>query len=151
MSNVEEPTKLQTGTLIRHKTSGYQGRIDGITEIKSCFTKAGALLIGASIKEPFQYRVLVDGESLRRIAPAEDLEILEGIELIACSSCAHSFETRPGLTGKAGGRCQCGAWICPVCLSCQVTPQENGAVKKTSCSKQQARKARKLAAAKKAR
>ena len=30
-----EVTKLSVGTLIRHKITGYEGRIDGITEIKA--------------------------------------------------------------------------------------------------------------------
>ena len=33
--------KLENGTVIRHKVVGYEGRIDGVTEIKACFTKAG--------------------------------------------------------------------------------------------------------------
>src|SRR6185369_115434 len=77
MHKVVEVTKLPAGTLIRHKTTGYQGRIDGITEIKTCFTRGGALAVGVTTKDTFQYRVEIEGEPMRRIAPAEDLEILE--------------------------------------------------------------------------
>ena len=65
------------GTLVRHKTNGYEGKIEGITEIKACFTRGGVLLATPLTKEPFQYRVVVTGESMRHIAPVEDLEILE--------------------------------------------------------------------------
>ena len=68
---------MADGTLVRHKTNGYEGKIDDITEIKACFTRGGALLATPLTKEPFQYRVVVAGESMRHIAPAEDLEILE--------------------------------------------------------------------------
>ncbi len=141
MSTLIETPKLPIGTLIRHKSTGYEGRIDGITEIKFCFTKDGAPATSTA-KDTFQYRVEVAGESLRRIAPAEDLEILEGAVTIVCTSCAQPFQSKPGIAGKAGGRCGCGAWICPVCLSCQAGDR--------ACSKQTARKARKLAAQKKA-
>ena len=143
MSKLIETTKLPAGTLIRHKITGYEGRIDGITEIKACFTKAGAVAAGPSSKEIFQYRVEVVGESLRRIAPLEDLEILEGVVDVVCASCAYAFQSKPGMANKAAGRCDCGAWICPVCLSCKAG---DGA-----CSKQTARKARKVAAQKKAK
>jgi hypothetical protein len=138
-----EVTKLSVGTLIRHKISGYQGRIDGITEIKACFTRAGAGVVGTTSKESFQYRVEVEGEPLRRIAPAEDFEILEGVVNVVCPSCAYAFQSKPGIGNKGGGHCQCGGWICPVCLSCQAAD--------TGCSKQTSRKARKLAALKKAK
>ncbi len=143
MSKAVEVEKLPVGTLIRHKITGYEGRIDGITEIKTCFTKAGALSAGAVIKDAFQYRVLVAGESLRRIAPAEDLEILEGSVEIVCASCTRTFQSKPGAASKVTGRCGCGNWICPFCLSCQ------GAG--SACSKQTARKARRLAAQMKAK
>ena len=81
--------KLENGTVIRHKVVGYEGRIDGVTEIKACFTKAGHLLDKLNSKETFQYRVMVEGEALRRIAPAEDFEILEGVVDVVCPSCKH--------------------------------------------------------------
>jgi hypothetical protein len=138
-----EATKLSVGTLIRHRIAGYEGRIDGITEIKACFTKAGAVAAGPATKDIFQYRVEVAGESLRRIAPAEDLEILEGVVDVVCESCGYAFHSKPGMANKAGGRCDCGAWICPVCLCCKAGD--------AACSKQSARKARKIAAQKKAK
>jgi hypothetical protein len=143
MSKAVEVTKLPAGTLIRHKITGYEGRIDGITEIKACFTRAGAVVAGATPKDSFQYRVEVVGESLRRIAPAEDLEILEGVVDVVCASCGHAFQSKPGIGNKGGGHCQCGGWICPVCLSCQAADD--------ACAKQTTRKARKLAAQKKAK
>ena len=145
MSKVIEVTKLPAGTLIRHKTTGYQGRIDGITEIKTCFTRAGALEVGVPIKDSFQYRVEIPGEPMRRIAPAEDLEILEGVVDVVCGSCGYAFHSKPGVGNKAGGRCPCGGLICPVCLSCQAGAAEGGAGSKAGCVKQTARKARKLA------
>ena len=66
---------LVTGTSVRHKTAGYEGKIDGTTAIKGCFTSHGARLLKSD--EQFQYRIAVPGEAMRRIAPAEDLEILE--------------------------------------------------------------------------
>jgi hypothetical protein len=143
MSKAVEVTKLPAGTLIRHKVTGYEGRIDGITEIKACFTRAGAVVAGATPKDSFQYRVEVVGESLRRIAPAEDLEILEGVVDVVCASCGYAFQSKPGIGNKGGGHCQCGGWICPVCLSCQAADD--------ACAKQTTRKARKLAAQKKAK
>jgi len=134
--------KLQDGTLIRHKVAGYQGRIDGTTEIKTCFTAGGELLDKSNSKQTFQYRVAVEGESMRRIAPAEDLEILEGVTAVTCSRCHFCFQTRPGFADKPGGRCQCDGWICPSCLACQATNE--------ACLKQRRRLARRLAVEKKA-
>ena len=70
---------LRDGTLVRHKTIGYQGKVEGTTAIKACFTKGGALQGIAVNKESFQYRVAVDGLSLRYIAPVEDLEVIEAV------------------------------------------------------------------------
>ncbi len=113
-----EHVKLRDGTLIRHKVVGYEGRIDGITGIKACFTSAGKLLESPGVGQIFQYRVMVKGESIRRIAPSKDLEVLEGVEEVVCSRCHFAFYSKPGMVDKAGGRCQCGAWICPSCLAC---------------------------------
>jgi hypothetical protein len=137
--------KLQDGTLIRHKVAGYEGRIDGTTEIKTCFTAGGVLLDKSNTKQIFQYRVVVKGESMRRIAPPEDLEILEGIAQVICFHCRSSFQTKPGFADKPGGRCQCGGWICPSCLTCQDASEES------ACLKQRKRLARKLALQKKNR
>lgn len=137
--------KLENGTIIRHKVVGYEGRIDGTTEIKACFTKGGRLVDKLVSKETFQYRVIVEGEPLRRIAPAEDFEILEAVVNVTCPGCRHSFYSKPGHGNKPGGRCQCGAWICPICLSCEETRPEGT----QTCAKQRERKARRLAADKK--
>ena len=130
--------KLQNGTLIRHKTMGYEGRIEGTTEIKACFTVAGELLNKLDSKQTFQYRVLVDGETMRRIAPEADLEIVEGVAVVACPACGFSFESKPGTVDKPSGRCQCGGWICPSCLQCKDGTQE------PACPKQRKRLLRRL-------
>ena len=92
MSENKVEIKLQNGTLIRHKVAGYEGRIEGTTQIKSCFTRGGELLTHPTTKELFQYRIMVEGESLRRIAPAEDFEILDGVVEVICSKCHGSSE-----------------------------------------------------------
>jgi len=138
----QQPVRLQDGTLVRHRPTGYEGRIDGTTAIKECFTLGGELLNKSTTKEIFQYRVLVKGESMRRIAPAEDLEILEEVRQIVCSACNFSFQSKPGLLDKAGGRCECGGWICPACLSCQAThlcPRERQRLSKKSGARKKAR------------
>jgi len=108
MSERRVEVKLQDGTLIRHKVAGYEGRIEGTTAIKTCFTARGELLIYPTTKQLFQYRVVVKGEPMRRIAPAEDFEILDGVVEIICPRCQSSFKSKPGLADKPGGRCQCG-------------------------------------------
>ncbi|MBI4491040.1 MAG: hypothetical protein HY694_18315 [Deltaproteobacteria bacterium] len=142
-----DEVKLHDGTLIRHKVAGYEGRIEGTTEIKTCFTAGGELLGKSNTKQIYQYRVVIDGESMRRIAPAEDLEILEGVTEVICPRCRLSFQSKPGLAGKPGGRCQCGGWICPSCLACQDTNEETA----MPCLKQRKRLARRIAIQKKAR
>ena len=79
MAEIVSKTSLQDGTLVRHKIIGYQGTIEGKTEIKTCFTRGGASLAIPPAKETFQYRVVVSGETMRHIAPAEDLEILDAM------------------------------------------------------------------------
>ena len=145
MSETPVQVKLQDGTLIRHKVTGYEGRIDGITEIKTCFTAGGAMLDRLNTKQTFQYRVVIKGEPMRRIAPAEDLEILEGAAELVCPHCRLSFKTKPGFADKPGGRCECGGWICPSCLDCR------GAGEQPRCLKQRKRLARKLSLQKKGR
>ncbi len=145
----ESKLSLADGTLVRHKIRGYEGRIEGTTEIKGCFTRAGVLLANAPAKELFQYRVMVAGELMRQIAPAEDLEILEETTKIVCLRCNTAFQTKPGLLDKPAGRCECGGFICPSCWACQ-TPDGDAAKNSPSiCQKQRKRFARKLAAEKK--
>jgi len=136
---------LQNGTVIRHKVAGYEGRIDGTTEIKACFTAGGELLGKSTPKQIFQYRVAVPGESMRRIAPAEDLEILEGKVRVVCPACHGAYQSRPGFLGKPGGRCQCGEWICPMCLSCQGTSRDSVKGGQSACLNQRKRLVRKSA------
>jgi hypothetical protein len=138
---------LRDGTLVRHKMKGYEGKIEGTTAIKACFTRGGALLEMPVTKEIFQYRVAVNGESLRYIAPMDDLEILDAATEIVCIRCHQAFSTKPSLTGKAGGRCTCGGWICPVCMGCQT--EDAAEDKATSCVSQRKRFLKKLASEKK--
>jgi hypothetical protein len=140
---------LEDGTLIRHKVVGYQGRIEGTTKIQSCFTSRGELLPYPNRKHLFQYRIMIEGESLRRIAPADDFEILEaGVEII-CSACNGSFQSRPGLADKPRGRCKCGGWICPTCLACEMNA-EGFKGRRSPCLNQRKRFAARLAVEKKA-
>lgn len=151
MSERRAEVKLEDGTLIRHKVAGYEGRIEGTTEIKSCFTTRGELLVNPTTKQLFQYRIVVDGESMRRIAPAEDFEILEGVVEVICPCCQCSFQSKPGLVDKPRGRCQCGGWICPACLACQGANDEPTKSRPSPCLKQRKRLATRLAMQKKAR
>ena len=134
---------LRDGTLVRHKSKGYEGKIEGTTAIKTCFTRGGNLLDTPISKEPFQYRVVVSGMSLRYIAPVDDLEILDEAMEIHCVRCNKPFYTKPGLAAKVCGRCACGAWICPVCLGCQAENTTNPKAKE--CAHQRKRFAKKLA------
>ncbi len=145
MSEKIDQIKLRDGTLIRHKVMGYEGRIDGITEIKDCFTKAGESLDKSHTKESFQYRVVVKGEIMRRIAPADDFEILEPVVEIVCPNCHSSFHNKPSLVDKPAGRCECGGWICPSCLACGDTSVESSRGERPPCAKQRKRLVRKQA------
>jgi hypothetical protein len=138
---------LRDGTLVRHKTIGYEGTVEGTTAIKACFTKGGTLQGVAATKEAFQYRVAVDGMSLRYIAPVDDLEIIEAVTEVNCVRCNRVFKTKPTLKGKPGGRCVCGGWICPVCTGCQ--PEEFEGSKVKPCANQHKRLLRKAASASK--
>ncbi len=138
---------LRDGTVVRHKNKGYQGKIEGTTAIKACFTRGGAALQVAMTKETFQYRISVAGESMRHIAPLEDLEILDAAVEINCVACHRCFYTKPGLLGKPCGRCACGGWICPVCMACQTEEAAQNQV--TGCVHQRKRLLRKLANEKK--
>jgi hypothetical protein len=149
--------RLRDGTLVEHKTGGYRGRIEGITEIKSCFTRGGAALPYATAKETFQYRIAVTGEAMRHIAPAEDLEVLfeEARVSVSCPNCHAVFRSKPGIANKPAGRCECGGWICPECLACDASTGEpanrqNGCVKQSQRIKRRQAKHKTSAAALKA-
>jgi hypothetical protein len=145
MAEIINKISLQDGTLVRHKVIGYQGTIEGKTEIKTCFTRGGSVLAIPPAKETFQYRVAVNGESMRHIAPAEDLEILDAMTEVACFRCQYVFRTKPGVLDKPAGRCQCGGWICPACFACQTAE----ASEQSPCLKQRKRMVKKLANEKK--
>ena len=150
MTEMANKISLQDGTLVRHKVIGYQGTIEGKTEIKTCFTRGGALLAIPPAKEAFQYRVVVSGETMRHIAPAEDLEILDAMTEVVCFRCHYAFRTKPGVVDKASGRCQCGGWICPNCLACEDINEEPAKSPQSRCINQGKRLARRLAIQKKA-
>ena len=145
MGEIINKVSLQDGTLVRHKVMGYQGTIEGRTEIKTCFTRGGLVLTMPLAKETFQYRVVVSGESMRHIAPAEDLEIIDAMAEIVCFRCHYAFRSKPGILDKAGGRCQCGGWICPACMACQTAESSE------PCVKQRKRMLKKLANEKKSK
>lgn len=134
---------LRDGTVVRHKMIGYEGKIEGTTAIKTCFTRGGILLAAPITKESFQYRVAVTGAAMRHIAPVEDLEILDAATSIVCIVCEKSFYSRPGLVGKAGGRCACGGLICPYCMGCQSADAAKD--KKKACVNQRKRFLKKIA------
>jgi hypothetical protein len=149
MSERGSELRLQNGTVIRHRVTGYEGIVDGVTEIRDCFTSGGEPLSRLSSKYTFQYRIVVSGESTRRIAPVEDLEILEGASLVFCPNCRLSFQSIPGTLGKPRGRCQCGSWICPACLYCQGAIRDSEGAE--PCLYQRKRLVKKLAMAKRAK
>jgi hypothetical protein len=140
VSKVEE-IELSNGTVVRHRVSGYLGRIDGVTAIQSCFTNKGAPMPATTGRESFQYRVIVQGEKIRRIAPVRDLEVLAAGATIdvTCFGCGVTFSSNPSVIDKPGGLCECGGWICPQCLVCQ-RPDETLAV---SCANQRKRQLKK--------
>jgi hypothetical protein len=146
MATLIDQFPLKNGTLVQHKVSGYRGRIDGTTAIKSCFTSAGVTLQPPTSKEDFQYRILVEGELIRHIAPARDLQILEEElrERVLCLNCSASYLSKPEALNKAGGRCECGGWICPSCLACQA-PIDPDKKNRIACIRQAKRLAKKNA------
>ena len=75
--------KLRDGTLVRHKVEGYEGYVEGITRIRALFTERGQPLDDPKSKQSFQYRIVSEGESVRRITPVADIEILEGMVGVA--------------------------------------------------------------------
>lgn len=74
---------VRDGILVRHTIDGYQGCVEGTTRIKALFTDKGQPLTDARSKQTFQYRVVLEGEAVRRVAPAEDIEILEEVVGVA--------------------------------------------------------------------
>jgi hypothetical protein len=112
---------LSDGTLVRHRISGYVGRIQGVTAIQACFTDSGAPMTVNANKEKMQYRVFVKGEKMRRIAPQRDLEVLDATTEVevTCTSCHTKFSGTTSVNDKPGGLCECGGWICPECLLCE--------------------------------
>ena len=138
---------LRDGTVVRHKNKGYEGKIEGTTAIKACFTRGGMLLDTPLSKEAFQYRVVVNGAAARCIAPAEDLEILDATSAISCVRCQNNSNTQPRLAGKPRRRRACGGWICPNCQACRA--EDSGEDKKKACLTQRKRFLRKTASLKK--
>ena len=118
MSDKTETT-LRDGTLVRHRSNGYQGKIEGTTSIRACFTRGGTSVQAATSKE-----------------------VLEAAAEITCVACHKQFQTKPGLAGKACGRCACGNWICPVCMACQT--EEAAKNKATACLHQRKRFSKKV-------
>jgi hypothetical protein len=49
------------------------------------------------LRELFQYRVVIKGNPCPGIAPAEDLEILDGVVDVICPCCHCSFQGKPAL------------------------------------------------------
>jgi hypothetical protein len=145
MSEKGSEVRLENGTVIRHRVAGYEGIVDGTTEIRDCFTSGGEPLSKLSSKHTFQYRIVISGQALRRVAPAEDLEVLEGAALVLCSNCRSSFQSKPGSAGKPRGRCQCGGWICPSCLYCQGAVSGSATAEPSVCLYQRKRLVRQLA------
>jgi len=147
MTTKVQEVVLAVGTLVRHRVSAYVGMIDGVTAIQSCFTSRGAPMPTAASKESFQYRVLVQGEKIRRIAPVRDLEVLaEGTKLqVTCGGCRSTFSSDPRLIDKAGGLCECGGWICPDCLACQPSQDASMESSLATCPNQRKRLLKKAA------
>lgn len=138
---------LRDGTLVRHKNQSYEGIIEGTTAIKGCFTSGGLPRATPLAKEIFQYRIAVSHDTMRRVAPLEDLEILLAAEAMTCVRCGKGFCTKPSIQGKAYGRCTCGSWICPACLGCQ--PESAITAGRTACTDQEKRLLRRASSVKK--
>lgn len=141
---------LSDGILVRHRTSGYIGRIDGVTALESCFTQSGAPMHMNTGKETFQYRVIVRGEKMRRIAPLRDLEVLDATTSVevTCVNCAAAFSGTTTVSDKPGGLCECDGWICPECLHCQVSQQANAEDSIKPCPSQRRRLVKKTVSSK---
>jgi hypothetical protein len=132
---------LSDGTLVRHRISGYLGRIQGVTAIQGCFTDSGAPMPLNTTKDEFQYRVIVRGEKMRRIAPPRDLEVLDATTSVevTCFSCQNTFSGIPSVNDKPGGLCECGGWICPECLLCQASKGMRAQDSAQDCANQRKR------------
>jgi hypothetical protein len=132
---------LSDGVLVRHRTSGYVGRIDGVTALQSCFTQSGMPMPLKVGKETFQYRVIVSGEKMRRIAPLRDLEVLDATTAVevTCVNCRAAFSGTTTVNDKPGGLCACGGWICSECLHCQPSRQLNAEGSAENCPNQRKR------------
>jgi len=61
---------FEEGDLVKHKKSGYEGLIDGQTNLKMLFT--------GNRHCEFQYRIKLPNQDTRLIAPEEDLQMLKG-------------------------------------------------------------------------
>lgn len=59
---------LDDGVYVKHKRDAYEGVIDGRTKLKGIFT--------GNQDVEFQYRIRVHGDDKRKIAPEEDLTII---------------------------------------------------------------------------
>jgi hypothetical protein len=123
MTTELDDVSLSNGVLVRHRVSGYMGRIDGVTAMQGCFTDSGAPKAATATKESFQYRIMVKGEKLRRIAPRRDLEVLDAATKVdvTCVNCQATFSGTTSVNDQPGGLCECGGWVCPECLRCQAS------------------------------
>jgi hypothetical protein len=153
MAVEQAQVRLSDGTLVRHRTSGYLGRIDGVTGIQGCFTQSGAPMAVVIAKESFQYRILVKGEKMRRIAPLRDLEVLDATTAleVTCFNCQTVFSGATNVNDKPGGLCECGAWICPECLLCEGSEEKGDKEAGESCPKQRKRLLSKIESTKRAK
>jgi len=60
---------FEEGSVVKHKILGYEGLIDGHTNLKMLFT--------GNRKCEFQYRIKIPNQDKRLIAPEEDLKMLK--------------------------------------------------------------------------
>ena len=60
---------FEDGSLVKHKDLGYEGLIDGRTNLKMLFT--------GNRQCEFQYRIKLPNQDKRLIAPEEDLKMLK--------------------------------------------------------------------------
>ncbi|MBF0620145.1 MAG: hypothetical protein HQL19_08260 [Candidatus Omnitrophica bacterium] len=60
--------RFEDRSLVKHKTDGYSGWVDGTTSIKAVFT--------GNMDTLFQYRVKLVNQGGVRVAPHEDLELV---------------------------------------------------------------------------
>ena len=62
---------LEDKVLVRHKRLGYEGLIDGQTQLRILFT--------GNKNCDFQYRIKIPNQDKRFIAPPEDLRVLKKV------------------------------------------------------------------------